>query len=67
MIYRGEEILCGHNIPAKGPCELYQNHGNEHLGPGERCTYISPRDGTRCGIRRSNHGMHEVTQPRPYK
>ena len=69
MMKHGEEVLCGAFIPGKGTCESYKGHQErEHLGPGERCTYISPWDGTRCASR-VGHGdpMHNVTKPRMYR
>jgi hypothetical protein len=61
-----EELRCTGKTPAGQQCESYQGHDGEHLGPGERCTYVSRRgmryEGTRCASRAGHADpMHDMT------
>src|SRR5262245_1149558 len=48
MTNQREELKCQAPISGKGACENYLGHAEgEHLGPGERCSYVSFSDETR--------------------
>lgn len=61
-----QELRCTGKTPAGQQCESYYGHDREHLGPGERCQYVSPPGatyaGTRCASRASHADpMHDMS------